>query len=77
MSPGDVLAPAGYNFHLITKKLNWYQALEECSSGGGHLVSIHNETSNSNMSLIAKRDGYPLWIGLSRQDVCNKFGFEI
>ncbi|KAI4900585.1 hypothetical protein NFI96_017269 [Prochilodus magdalenae] len=67
-SPADVLAPPGYNFRLVAKKINWYQALEECNSDGGHLVSIHNETANLNMSLIARRDGFPLWIGLSRQD---------
>ncbi|KAL6469196.1 hypothetical protein MHYP_G00227200 [Metynnis hypsauchen] len=67
-SPTDVKAPTGYNFRLVAKKLNWYQALEECISDGGHLVSIHNETANVNMSLIARRDGFPLWIGLSKQD---------
>ncbi|XP_060735001.1 lymphocyte antigen 75 [Tachysurus vachellii] len=66
--PTDVTTPTGYSFRLVTKKLNWYQALQECSSDGGHLVSIHNETSNRDMALIAKRDGFPLWIGLSRLD---------
>ncbi|KAK3561497.1 hypothetical protein QTP86_005998 [Hemibagrus guttatus] len=66
--PTDVKTPTGYSFSLVTKKLNWYQALKECSSDGGHLVSIHNETTNRDMALIAKRDGFPLWIGLSRLD---------
>ncbi|XP_072516907.1 lymphocyte antigen 75 [Salminus brasiliensis] len=68
LSPTDVKAPPGYMFYLISKKLNWYQALEECVNDGGHLVSIHNETTNHDMMQIAKRDGFPHWIGLSRQD---------
>ncbi|XP_058256916.1 lymphocyte antigen 75 isoform X1 [Hemibagrus wyckioides] len=67
--PTDVKTPTGYSFSLVAKKLNWYQALKECSSDGGHLVSIHNETTNSDMALISKRDGFPLWIGLSRLDL--------
>ncbi|TSS35876.1 Lymphocyte antigen 75 [Bagarius yarrelli] len=66
--PADVKGPSGYSFRLVAKKLNWYQALKECNSDGGHLTSIHNETTNRDMALIAKRDGFPLWIGLSRLD---------
>ncbi|XP_053490898.1 lymphocyte antigen 75 [Ictalurus furcatus] len=66
--PTDVKTPSGYNFRLVAKKLNWYQALQECGSDGGHLVSIHNETTNRDMALIAQRDGFPLWTGLSRLD---------
>ncbi|KAB5559385.1 hypothetical protein PHYPO_G00028380 [Pangasianodon hypophthalmus] len=66
--PADVKSPSGYSFRLVAKKLNWYQALKECSSDGGHLVSIHNETTNRDMALISKRDGFPLWTGLSRLD---------
>lgn len=69
IKPDDVPSLPGYNYHLVPRKMNWYQALTVCSSGGGHLVSIHNNTTNNNMALIAKRDGFPLWIGLSRQDV--------
>lgn len=61
--------PAGYSFRLAAKKLNWYDALKECSSDGGHLVSIHDEAANRDMAQIAKRDGFPLWTGLSRLDV--------
>lgn len=64
--------PSGYSFRLVAKKLNWYQALKECSSDGGHLVSIHNETANEDIALIAKRDGFPLWIGFSRLDVSKQ-----
>ncbi|KAI5101821.1 lymphocyte antigen 75, partial [Silurus meridionalis] len=66
--PVDVKSPSGYSFRLVAKKLNWYQALKECSSDGGQLVSIHNETANRDMALISKRDGFPLWTGLSRLD---------
>ncbi|XP_060797712.1 lymphocyte antigen 75 [Neoarius graeffei] len=66
--PIDVKTPAGYSFRLAAKKLNWYDALKECSSDGGHLVSIHDEAANRDIAQIVKRDGFPLWTGLSRLD---------
>lgn len=70
--PTDVKTPSGYDFRLVAKKLNWYQALQECGSDGGHLVSVHNETTNRDMALVAQRDGFPLWTGLSRLDVSKQ-----
>ncbi|KAK7127939.1 hypothetical protein R3I93_020500 [Phoxinus phoxinus] len=65
----DVNTPDGISYRRVAKKMDWYQALQECGSNGGHLASISDKTTNDNMALIAKRDGFSLWIGLSKQDV--------
>ncbi|KAI2659377.1 Lymphocyte antigen 75 [Labeo rohita] len=65
----DVNTPDGISYRRVAKRMDWYQAMQECGRNGGHLASIPDKTTNDNMALIAKRDGFSLWIGLSKQDV--------
>ncbi|XP_030627234.1 lymphocyte antigen 75 [Chanos chanos] len=64
----DVEPSANQTYRVIAQTLNWFQALEKCSQDGGHLASILGKKDNRNVGLIAKRDGFPLWIGLSNQN---------
>lgn len=40
-----------------------------CSQSGGHLASVHDQNGQLFLEDIVKRDGFPLWIGLSSHDV--------
>ncbi|XP_054979128.1 lymphocyte antigen 75 isoform X1 [Sorex araneus] len=55
-------------YNVIQKKLTWYEALQTCSQSGGYLASVHDQKGQLFLEDIAKRDGYPLWVGLSSHD---------
>lgn len=58
-------------YKVLTQPMNWYQALQQCGELGGHLASVHDRNHSSYVAQIVKTDGFPLWIGLSSQDVSS------
>ncbi|XP_070710209.1 C-type lectin BML-1-like [Pempheris klunzingeri] len=52
----------GNNYTLVNRKRNWCQALQHCRSYFTDLVSISNDTENT--EVIEKGNGTSFWIGL-------------
>ncbi|XP_049744742.1 lymphocyte antigen 75 isoform X2 [Elephas maximus indicus] len=55
-------------YNVIQKKVTWYEALNMCSQSEGHLASVHDQKGQLFLEDIVKRDGFPLWVGLSSHD---------
>ncbi|XP_065736988.1 lymphocyte antigen 75 isoform X2 [Phocoena phocoena] len=55
-------------YNVIQKRVTWYEALNTCSQSGGHLASVHDQNAQLFLEDIVKRDGFPLWVGLSSHD---------
>ncbi|KAM6178871.1 lymphocyte antigen 75 [Rhynchocyon petersi] len=55
-------------YNVIQKKVTWYEALNICSQSGGQLASVHDHKGQLFLEDIGKRDGFPLWVGLSSHD---------
>ncbi|KAL2087575.1 hypothetical protein ACEWY4_016403 [Coilia grayii] len=68
VSPWDARKYANHSYQVVGRKLTWFQAQEQCARGGGHLASIHNVAQSTELLAMARRDGFPLWIGLSNQE---------
>ncbi|XP_062972567.1 lymphocyte antigen 75 [Elgaria multicarinata webbii] len=52
-------------YWILQKQLSWYEAWSECKQNGRDLASIHSESEQIFLEDVVKRDGFPLWIGLS------------
>ncbi|XP_028662246.2 lymphocyte antigen 75 [Erpetoichthys calabaricus] len=54
-------------YRLVKKKISWYDVFRECRRQGDDLASIHTESEHLFLKQLVKKDGFPLWIGLSNQ----------
>ncbi|XP_045678245.1 lymphocyte antigen 75 isoform X2 [Phyllostomus hastatus] len=55
-------------YSVIQKTVTWYEAINLCSQSGGYLASVHDQNGQLFLEDIVKRDGFPLWVGLSSHD---------
>ncbi|XP_077010081.1 lymphocyte antigen 75 isoform X1 [Tamandua tetradactyla] len=55
-------------YNIIQNKVIWYEALNMCTQSGGNLASVHDLNGQLFLEDIVKRDGFPLWVGLSSHD---------
>ncbi|XP_051884144.1 lymphocyte antigen 75 [Pristis pectinata] len=62
-----------HTYMLIQKKMNWYDALQQCKKSRYQLVSVYDESQHVFLKNLVKSDGFPLWIGLFSQDRGSTF----
>uniref|UniRef100_A0A8C5SS48 Lymphocyte antigen 75 n=1 Tax=Laticauda laticaudata TaxID=8630 RepID=A0A8C5SS48_LATLA len=55
-------------YWILRQQFNWYDAWKECKQKGSDLASIHSISEQVFLEDIVKRDGFPLWIGLSNHN---------
>ncbi|XP_039769071.1 lymphocyte antigen 75 [Ornithorhynchus anatinus] len=55
-------------YSVVAKRLSWYKALQICQQNGGDLASVHDKNGSLFLEDIVRRDGFPLWVGLSSHD---------
>ncbi|XP_026530150.1 lymphocyte antigen 75-like [Notechis scutatus] len=55
-------------YWILRQQLNWYDAWKECKQKGSDLASVHSISEQVFLEDIVKRDGFPLWIGLSNHN---------
>ncbi|XP_061464651.1 lymphocyte antigen 75 [Rhineura floridana] len=67
--PLPKILPHGNNtYWVLQKQLSWYDAWRECKQNGSDLATVHSESQQVFLENIVKRDGFPLWIGLSNHN---------
>uniref|UniRef100_UPI00398EDA39 lymphocyte antigen 75 isoform X1 n=1 Tax=Pristiophorus japonicus TaxID=55135 RepID=UPI00398EDA39 len=71
--PTEKVQHGNHTYFLIQKKVNWYDALQQCKKDGYQLVSVYNESQHVFLKSLVKSDGFPLWIGLFSQDEGSTF----
>uniref|UniRef100_A0A8C9U264 Lymphocyte antigen 75 n=1 Tax=Scleropages formosus TaxID=113540 RepID=A0A8C9U264_SCLFO len=72
-SPNDVGVYGNSSYYIIERQLAWFDAVRACRSAGGHLASAHDFAHDAHLELMSKKDGFPLWIGLSTQDMGSSY----